>query len=274
MIRTALLTLVLTLHAWTATAQQQESGDVVVARVWDIEVMLFEVMTAIYSMPSEEREKHHPEALYEETLERLVEGALIYHAAREAGLADDPQIQRRLRLIERQVLSDAYLQFSLADRVDEAFLSERYDAYAAVAAERKQYRARHIRTADEAAAIAVKARIDGGESFEDVARSLNYTGASRGGDLGFFDDSNMVPEIVAVARAMAVGSVSEPFRSQYGWHLLSLEAVRPAPVASLEEMREQLANDAWQDLRAAEIETLRAEAPIVRFGRDGELLAD
>ena len=55
---------------------------------------------------------------------------------------------------------------------------------------------------------------------------------------------------------------------------LSLEAVRPAPVASLEEMRGQLANDAWQDLRSAEIESLRAEAPIVRFGRDGEPLED
>lgn len=274
MIRAALFALALSLHALAATAQQEESGDVVVARVWDVEIMLSEVMTAIYSMPPEERGKHHPEALYEQTLDRLVEGALVYHAAREAGLADDPRIQRRLRLIERQVLSDAYLQTSLAGRVDDAFLSQRYDAYAAVAAERKQYHARHIRTADEAAAIAVKARIDAGESFEDVARSLNYTGARRGGDLGFFDDDTMVPEIVAVAATMAVGSVSEPFQSQYGWHLLSLVAVRPAPVASLEEMREQLANDAWQDLRSAEIESLRADASIERFGRDGEPLDD
>jgi peptidyl-prolyl cis-trans isomerase C len=247
---------------------------VVVARVWEVEIMLSEVMTAIYSMPPEERGKHHPEVLYERTLDRLVEGALVYHAALEAGLADDPRLQRRLRLIERQVLSDAYLQTSLAGRVDDAFLSERYDAYVAGAAQRKQYHARHIRTADEAAAIAVKARIDAGESFEDVARSLNYTGATRGGDLGFFDDSNMVPEIVEVAARMAVGSVSEPFESQYGWHLLSLEAVRPAPVASLDEMREQLTNDAWQDLRAAEVEALRLAAPISRFGRQGEQAAE
>ncbi len=272
--RTALFALALILHSAVGSAQGMESGDVIVARVWDVEIMLSEVMTAIYATRPEERASQHPEDLYDQTLERLVEGALTYHAAREAGLREDPSVQRRLRLIERQVLSDAYFRQQLSGQIDAALLDARYVAYAAAMAGRRQYHAHHIRTANETAAIEVKARIDSGESFADVAHSLSYPGSSRGGDLGFFDENSMVPEIVSVAAAMAVGSVSEPFHSQYGWHLLSLEAARPAPIASREEMHDQLAEKAWQDMHTAAIESLRQAAPIARFGRNGEPLVD
>ena len=71
----------------------------------------------------------------------------------------------------------------------------------------------------------VQARLAAGEDFAALAEELSEDpgSAAQGGDLGFFGEGMMVPEFEEVAFALEIGQVSEPVRTQFGYHLLKLE---------------------------------------------------
>lgn len=265
--------------AWAAPAAGQavEQGagtDVVVARVGEDEIMLSDVVGDIYALPEQERNRRPFEEMYDESLERHIDRTLVYQAAVDSGMDDDPQYQKRVKTIAHRMLADAYMQRELARRVSEQAVHDRYDALAEEQAGRTELRARHMRAEDEAAAQALKARLDAGEDFAEVARELEFPSAERGGDLGFFTEDNMVPEVVAVARRLEVGEVSEPVDSPYGWLIIKLEGSRPMQTPSFVELRQELYEQVSRNAVMDVLDELRAETTVERFSRDGTPLEE
>ncbi len=70
----------------------------------------------------------------------------------------------------------------------------------------------------------IRAEIENGSiSFEDAARRYSEDGsASRGGDLGTFDRTRMVPEFTEAAFGLAVGDISQPVKTKFGFHLIEI----------------------------------------------------
>ncbi len=89
---------------------------------------------------------------------------------------------------------------------------------------------------------AAKARIDAGESFADVAKDVSDdVTSSSGGDLGFFARGAMVPEFEEAAfDQLQVGEVSEPVETQFGYHLVQLNAIQEEQVKPLAEVKDRL----------------------------------
>lgn len=67
-------------------------------------------------------------------------------------------------------------------------------------------------------------RIEGGEDFSEVAKLLSDDpgSANIGGDLGWAGPGTFVPEFDAVIEDLEIGELSEPFRTQFGWHIVEL----------------------------------------------------
>jgi foldase protein PrsA len=102
-------------------------------------------------------------------------------------------------------------------------------------------RARHILVADEATAKEVKEKLAAGEKFEDLAKEYSTdTGSSQnGGDLGWFGEGAMVKEFQDEAFKLKEGEVSEPVKSEFGYHIIKVtETVKP-----FEEMKESLTEE-------------------------------
>jgi len=115
-----------------------------------------------------------------------------------------------------------------------------------------QTKARHILVkpseimSDEAASELVaglKARALAGEEFGDLAReySEDIGSAQEGGELGWVTPGQMVPEFDQAMNATAVGEISDPVRSQFGWHILEVEDRREHDMTN-EAARNQAAN--------------------------------
>lgn len=85
----------------------------------------------------------------------------------------------------------------------------------------EQVKASHILVETEEEAINLKEEILSGRTFEDAAmeNSLCPSGA-RGGDLGFFGKGQMVSEFENAAFDLNVGEISEPIKTNFGWHLI------------------------------------------------------
>lgn len=111
-----------------------------------------------------------------------------------------------------------------------------------------------------------------GADFAELAREHSEgPSASRGGDLGYFSRGRMVPAFESVVFEMDKGEVSEPVKTQFGWHLIELVDRREAGVVSFEEVREQLVRALKEQTVQAEVQTLVAE---LREGAEIELYLD
>lgn len=94
----------------------------------------------------------------------------------------------------------------------------------AMGEEFSRVKAKHILLDTRAEAIKIKADIDEGGSFDYYARRYSKCPSGRnGGDLGYFGRGQMVKPFEDAAFNGEVGKVSEPVRTQFGWHLIKVE---------------------------------------------------
>lgn len=88
----------------------------------------------------------------------------------------------------------------------------------------KELKSRHVLVEDEATAKKVVEELKGGAKFADVAKkySKDPGSAEKGGDLGWFTVGAMVPEFNDAAYALELNTVSEPVKSQFGYHIIEV----------------------------------------------------
>jgi len=80
----------------------------------------------------------------------------------------------------------------------------------------------HILVQKQSEAIAILDRIRQGEKFGKLARELSIDSGSakRDGNLGYFSRGKMVKEFETAAFNLEVGKISEPVKTQYGYHII------------------------------------------------------
>jgi peptidyl-prolyl cis-trans isomerase C len=92
------------------------------------------------------------------------------------------------------------------------------------------------------AAQGAEARAKKGEDFTALAKELSEEPGAKesGGDLGFFPKDRMVPEFAEVAFNEKVGEISDPVRTQFGWHVIKVTEKKPAGTLPYDEVKSQL----------------------------------
>ena len=113
-------------------------------------------------------------------------------------------------------------------------------------------------------------RIEQGENFSDLVAEASEDEATkgRGGDLGFFASSRMLPEFFAAATNLPVGGLSKPIRSPLGFHIIQLTAIEPARLISFEEARAEIMNALQNEQRR-----LLADGLTARLTKEAEISA-
>ncbi|TCK17798.1 peptidyl-prolyl cis-trans isomerase D [Thiogranum longum] len=171
---------------------------------------------------------------------------------------DDFIVPERVKLSYLRLNSDG-LGDSL--EVNEADLEAYYEARKVSLKTKEQRRASHIlisvaADADEetvakarAEADAIRARLAAGADFAELAKenSDDPGSAKQGGDLGFFNTGDMVPEFDKTVFAMEKGDVSEPIRTQFGFHIIKLTDVKGGEIPPLAEIRDDLVREMQQE---------------------------
>lgn len=257
-----------------APAPAPAGQDPVVARVDGAEIRLSELQDEATRLPEELRAMPAP-MLMPLLLDQMITQKAITAAARAQGLANDPEVQARLRRAEEEALQQALITRAVAPQMTEEALRARYQREVAGRAAEEEVRARHILVPTEAEArtALTEARRPNADFAEVARRRSTGPGAREGGDLGFFKRSDMIPEFAAAAFAMQPGQISEnPVRTQFGWHVIKVEERRAVPPPAFEDAREALRQRAFEEAVTAEVERIRLAARIERFAMDGSPL--
>ena len=150
----------------------------------------------------------------------------------QSGFEDEAALKETLKtnlLIEKAVVKD------ISDEDVKKYYEENY---------KPEIKARHILVADEAKAKEIKAKLDAGEDFAKLAKenSTDTQSAEKGGDLGWFGPGKMVPPFEEAAYALKVNEISEPVKSDYGYHIIQVtDKKEKQPFEEVKDkMKEQL----------------------------------
>lgn len=241
-------------------------ADKVVARVDGADITEREVALATEDLA--ERLEQLPEARRrDEVINYLVDLKIGAKAAAAAKVDNEPDFAARLAYYREKVLLDQYLTREGRKAVTDEAAKKLFDDTTKAMAPEEEAHARHILVEDEAQAKAVAARLKKGEDFAKVANELSKDPGSGkdGGDLGWFTKDRMVPEFAEAAFKLKKGEVSEPVKSQFGWHVIKLEDKRSKPLPDFAAVKPQidqyLERKAQQDLVLA----LREKAKVERL---------
>ena len=204
----------------------------------------------------------------------LVDLKLGARAAEAAKVGDGADFARKVAYARDKALLDTYLDQESKKAVTPEAARKLYDETVKGLAPEPEVRARHILVETEDEAKAALARLKGGEDFAKVAGDLSKDPGSKaeGGDLGFFSKERMVEPFAETAFKLEPGQVSDPVKTQFGWHVIRVEEKRVKPVPTFEETKEQidtyLGRKAQQDLILA----LRQKGKVERLDADGKLV--
>jgi hypothetical protein len=108
-------------------ADPAAEGDVVVDRIGATEIRLTQVVSDMYSLPDEEREKRPFDDLYEELLQHRIDRALVLQAADSVGLRQKPEHIERMAQLETRVLTETFMQNIIRAKVSPKALQDRYE---------------------------------------------------------------------------------------------------------------------------------------------------
>jgi peptidyl-prolyl cis-trans isomerase C len=198
-------------------------------------------------------------------LDYLIDLKLVARKALGDKIEADPEFQRKLayyrdKLAMEQVLGKIAKAADTPDAERAA-----YEAAAKAQPPEDEVHARHILLPDEATAKTALARVKAGEDFAKVADELSKDPGSKGGDLGWFTKDRMVPEFASVAFTLQPGQISDPVKTQFGWHIIKVEGKRTKTFPPFEQVKEQAAHYVAQKAQSDLITALRKDAKVERF---------
>ena len=199
----------------------------ILAKVGDKEISNIDIDNAIQGLDPYQAQQFQTEEGRKYVLEDLVNQELLYMYAKDNKIDEDEAFKKEMAEIEKNVLKQYVINqiltsVKLTDEEKQAF----YEANKTNFSNPETANAKHILVDSEEKANEILAQIKAGDvTFEDAARA-NSTCPSKdqGGDLGTFGRGQMVPEFEEATFAMNVGDVSEPVKTQFGYHLIKLEA--------------------------------------------------
>jgi peptidyl-prolyl cis-trans isomerase C len=193
-------------------------------------------------------------------------------------MADTDAFKRRIAFARDKLLMEELLQSVGKAALTDDAMHKVYDEAVKQMGQEMEVHARHIliraapgdEKASKAAEDKIKAiiaRLKKGEDFEKVAKEVTEdpSGKTNGGDLGYFSKEQMVPEFSDTAFKLDKGQISEPVKTQFGWHVIKVEDRRLKPMPKFEEVKPQIEQYVTRKAQAELVTKLRAEAKIEKM---------
>lgn len=213
-----------------------------------------------------------PDAKREYLITYVTDMMILAGAAEARKLGDSAEFKRKLELARTKLLMEVLLDQEAKAAVTDAAMKKVYDEAAKQMGEEKEVHARHILVEKEDEAKAILADLKKGKDFAAIAKEKSKDPGSKdnGGDLGYFTKDQMVPEFAEVAFKLQKGQLSDPVKTQFGWHVLRVEDTRSRPVPEFEKVKDQVETFVMRRAQSDLVTKLRGDAKVERIGADGK----
>jgi peptidyl-prolyl cis-trans isomerase C len=247
--------------AFGAAADEHPTADTVLATVDGVNITVGHVI-ALRSRLPEQYKQLPDDILFEGIVEQLIQQTVLMNAMKT-------EMDKRTTIgLENE--GRAYLASEMMDKltardVSEEVLKSAYEARYDAAIPSQEYNASHILVATREEAVQLIGQLQQGADFATLAKE-NSTGPSGpgGGELGWFGKGDMVPTFEEAVLSLAIGEVSAPVETQFGWHVIKLNDIRNLEIPTLEQVRAQLTEEVQQAAVEEEVQNLTDAADVTR----------
>ena len=244
-------------------AGAQKKDDPVLARVNGVEIRQSDLDIAEADVgPS--LQVQEPNARKEALLAYMIDLTALAQAAAKQKLDAASDFEQRMAYAKNKVLMEALLGDLAKKASTDAEMKKLYDESVAKTQPEEEVRARHILVKTEKEAQDVLAKLKGGADFEKLAREISTDPSAKtnGGDLEYFTKGQMVAEFSDAAFKLTKGQISQPVKTQFGFHVIKVEDKRMKPVPKFEDVKEQVQAFVVRKAQAEVVMKVRSEAKI------------
>jgi peptidyl-prolyl cis-trans isomerase C len=200
-------------------------------------------------------------------VENMILNDLLFAEAQKAGYDKDPDIEKQLadmrkRLVVQRLMREYQTPPTITDEDAKKYYDDNPNLFSTT-----QIKASHILVKDEDTAKRLHAQLVADPSkFAELAKqeSIDKTSGAKGGDLGKFGQGRMVPDFERVAFSLKPGQLSDPVKTQYGWHIILVSEREEGERKPFDQVKEQiktsLRNKQLQDAVQAKFDALKKSA--------------
>ncbi len=237
----------------------ERSGEVI-ATVNGVKVTQSMLDAVLSTIPDEVRAQMEASGQVAQLKDQIVTQEVLYQEALKEKLHEQPDVQTRLALAERDALIESLLRKVVDERSTDEALKAWYTDHL-VQFRKEQASASHIlvETEDEANEVLAEVQKEGAD-FGAIAkeRSKDPSAKQNGGDLGWFERGRMVKEFADATFAAEEGDIVGPVKSQFGYHIILVQGKRD--VIPFEEVKDDIKPKAQQEIAQKYVEELKEAA--------------
>jgi peptidyl-prolyl cis-trans isomerase C len=197
--------------------------------------------------------------------EELVNREVLAQAAAKRGLDKNPDVQAQMDMARQAVLVRALFESEVkANPISDADLSKQYDLFKGSMGS-NEYKVSHILVDKEEDAKAIINELNRGGDFAKIAKDKSKDPGSKenGGDLDWGPSARYVKPFADAVQAQQKGKISAaPVKTDFGFHIIRVDDVRPLKVPEFNEMKEQFRQRAQQAQIQKMVMDLRSKAKI------------
>lgn len=198
-------------------------------------------------------------------LDQMVNLTLLSQDALQHKLDQRPDVHFLIKTQRENILARAMIREYLKDHpISDQEVKQRYDQELAKT-NKNEYRARHILVKSEAEAQDIIKQLQHGANFATLAKekSIDTQSGKMGGELGWFNQSSMVPDFFDAVAKMKKGEISkEPVKTQYGYHVIQLEDTRPFKFPPYDDVKARIRQLVQQERIDQMVSALKAKGKI------------
>lgn len=196
--------------------------------------------------------------------ERLIMLEVVAQEANRKGLGKAPDTVAQIELARTNILAQTFRNDYLKSHpVTDDILKAEFEKIKAQMGD-KEYKSRHILLEKEADAKEIIEKLKKGEKFEELAKASKDPGSKEhGGDLDWNQPGGFVKPFSEAMVKLEKGKYTEtPVQSQFGWHVIQLEDVRPAKFPEFDEVKPRLLQNMQESMFQKAVADLRAKAKV------------
>ena len=230
------------LFAWGTSFAAEPEGDVVVAKIENEVITQKDIDKLIDSLDPQMGAMYRTPEGNAAIIEEMINARLFAIRGTEEGLDKSPEFLDEIERFKKHALMKVTVD-KLIEKVEvtDEDAQKFYDENPTQFAQPEQVRASHILVADEAEMEKVVEELKAGAEFEElVVKYSTCPSKENSGDLGFFGKGQMVPEFEAVAFESEIGKISDPVKTQFGMHLIRVDAKNPESKIPIADVMDQL----------------------------------
>ncbi|WP_420568924.1 peptidylprolyl isomerase [Thalassovita sp.] len=251
--------------ALPAVAEDKPGADTVIASVNGTEITLGHMILVQQNLP-QQYQTLPSDVLFNGILDQIIQQTVLAQSAPEG---DSRLVRLSIDNERRALKAGEVLQVAVESAINDVAVQELFDAKYADGTGGREFNASHILVETEEKALELIALLEGGADFAELAKE-HSTGPSgpNGGQLGWFGEGMMVPPFEKAVLEMAVGAISVPVKTQFGWHVIKLNDARTKAAPTLDEVRAEIEGELENAAIDARIKELTDAAKIVKDGTD------